>query len=172
MSLSNLGLSTLGGKLFVCDAGKAGTESAEYTDITKGLKKTSQPKITRKVREDELVDNNGWSVKTALGQSIGDTVINFMRTDDAEEVYSYIKEWALGSTGSQVIKKDLIQMVPSSTVGTYDVTVTTGFIIETSLIALDPSTGQDYSITFSSGGEFKRFTGTVNDGKPTLTPVA
>lgn len=162
-------LSAIGGRLFACKAGKAGESDAQYEDITGELVKATGIKYSRNVKEYDLVNNGGWKIKAFLGQQVSDITLNFVRTSD-DDTYQTMKTWAKESVGKEEALKDLVFMIPNDD-ETFDVSVVTCGIKETTLSGLDTTIGQEYSMTVAVTGGIKYFTGSVADNVPTLTPV-
>lgn len=161
--------STMGGRLFATEANKAGTEGAQYTDIGDELTKAPGIKFTRNVKEYDMVNNQGWKVKTFLGQSVDDMPLSFIRTD-VDGTHDFIKEWTDESVATEKALKDLVFMIPNGD-DTFDVNVVTCGIKTSQLVGLDPTIGQEYSVTVSVTGGIKYFKGTVAGDVPTLEAV-
>lgn len=163
-------LSAIGGRLFTCAAGEAGEAETVYTDITGELIKASGIKYSRSVKEYDLVNNGGWKIKAFLGQQVSDITLNFVRTSD-DDTYQSMKTWSKASVGKEEALKDLVFMIPNGD-GTFDVSVVTCGIKETTLSGLDTTIGQEYSMTVAVTGGIKYYNGSVSGSTPTLTPVS
>ena len=169
MAGAQFAYSAIGGKAFVCEAGKAGADMTVYTDIGNDLTGAPGLKYTRTTKQYQVTNKNGWPITAFLGQSVSDITLKFVRTE-AAGAYKVIEDWAKESSGTAKALKDLVLMVPDGD-GNYKVNTVTVGIKEANFIGIDPTIGQEYSVTLAVSGGIGYFTGTVDGSTPTLNPV-
>lgn len=169
MSTKAFALSTLNGRLLMCDGGKAGEADANYVDITDGLTKTSGITTSKTIKEYSTVNNGGWVVLAVTGQKIEDVTLSYVRLLGTN-VYETLRNWNKETLGDSDDVKDFIFMIPNEE-DTYNATVIHVVNKKFTHPGLDATIGQEFSVTVGATHGIEYYKGTLDGNVPTLTPV-